>query len=268
MDILNNAPENSLNRYTIEFGNVSGDIPSHAECHNECIRKAFGVPINLMDFLAPFKVSGSIGYLGDRAIFEDGKLVKSYKIETGTMHKQAEDYCALRLNHENVKDVLRNQGLDYFKCGEDEYLDSNNDGLVAIFGHPSGNEKEGYLNEENKIPLRMSFGKEKDPRKIKNFFTQNQNLLSYFAMNAGKRKGKAVFDEKKAKEEAGNWLFYDNDTFCGDSGAPVIGRGNPKLQQGYCVKGIHSRAFNHTKTPTNGAQKIKDIYEWINLRRN
>ena len=62
------------------------------------------------------------------------------------------------------------------------------------------------------------------------------------------------FNSGEKTEAANNFLFYDNDTLPGNSGSPVIGRGDKDQEQGYNVKGIHVRAFNHVKT--NGAQNI------------
>ena len=62
---------------------------------------------------------------------------------------------------------------------------------------------------------------------------------------------------------AKNYIFYDNDTFCGNSGSPVLGRGDKSLGQPYSVKGIHIKRFNEEST--NGAQNIEQIHEWIDL---
>ena len=70
--------------------------------------------------------------------------------------------------------------------------------------------------------------------------------------------------EQLTYEQMNNYLFYDNDTFPGNSGSPVVGRaGNG---QGYNVKGIHVRSFNEFKT--NGAQKIVKYQEWIDVGKN
>ena len=68
------------------------------------------------------------------------------------------------------------------------------------------------------------------------------------------------------KDAVKNYLFYDNDTEPGNSGSPVIGRGDAALGQGYCVKGIHVQSFN--EPTTNGAQKIHNIEKWIDLGKN
>ena len=133
------------------------------------------------------------------------------KLTAAEIKEKLEDYCALLLQHKDIDKELETMGLGYLQCGNDTYLDSRRDGLVAIFGHPSDDAAE----ENGRCPLRLSFGKETSPYIISKFFPQ------------------------LPQNEIDNSLFYDNDTLRGNSGSPVIGRGDFSSKQAFYVKGIH-----------------------------
>jgi hypothetical protein len=136
-----------------------------------------------------------------------------------------------------VKNQLSELGIESLICGHGDYLKYKKDGMVAIFGHPN-------VPDGEKVPLRLSFGAEKDPQSSKDFMKKmNEN-----------------------EELAKNYILYDNDTLPGNSGSPVLGRGDKSLGQPYSVKGIHVKKFNAKST--NGAQNIEKIEEWIELGLN
>ena len=267
-DILSStAGPDALYKFTIHFGNISGIWPnlvegrrgtpvgSHTDYHQ---------PINLGVFLEPFNVCGSISNKGKRVLFQNGRLI-TQSLETRRDNiGLSEDYCVLQLNHHDVAGCLKQKKLDFFPCGTDEYLDCKHTGLVAIIGHP------GIEEDQGNYPLRFSFGAEKDPDMTPNFYKDANpiiKILSMFFDDVGlKKKWKGGPDGYPNKDAVKNYLFYDNDTFGGNSGSPVIGRGDTALTQGYCVKGIHVQRFNEANT--NGAQKIHQIQKWIDLGKN
>ena len=250
---------NSLNDYIVHFGNVSGAVPPS----NNIPLPRKGNPMNLTEFLRPFEVCGSISYDGKRVLYHKGELV-NYTCQTDAIRK-AEDYCVLLLNGNDVKEKLDALGLEYLVCGHDEYLKCTDGGLVAIFGHPVGIENE--MQENHRYPFRMSFGTEKDPDKTKGFYSHSNEVIKILSMLDLNSSVKRQWgDDYPRKDVVRNYIFYDNDTFPGNSGSPVIGRGAKDMEQGYSVKGIHVRSFN--REDTNGAQNIQNALEWINIGRN
>lgn len=241
--ILNeDAPKDSLKKFSLLFGNLDGSRPLNADSP-----PTKGQAMNLKEFLDPFEVCGSISYDGNRVLIKNGEVV--HFSERDDAIGQAEDYCTLLLKGATVKEQLTSLGIDSLVCGKDDYLKYKNGGMVAIFGHPN-------LPEAGSVPLRISFGAEKDPEKTKDFFSDSNPLnriMAAFLCNYGSNK----------KNLANNFIFYDNDTFPGNSGSPVLGRGDKGLEQSYAVKGIHIRRFNAENT--NGAQNIEKIQEWIDL---
>ena len=63
--------------------------------------------------------------------------------------------------------------------------------------------------------------------------------------------------EEEIPAAGSDFLYYDNDTFPGNSGSPVIGRGSKNGD--YAVKGINIRGDVGINT-AQGLQKLKD---WI-----
>ena len=251
--ILNSsARADSLRGFTVQFGNVSGTIPSNnITSMNDSLWKP-GMPMNLAEFLDPHKVSGSISYQGRKVLFKGGNLTEYVSGDV----KAVEDYCVLKLegNLVDIEKYLDKLELDCLMCGHSEYLECNDGGLVAIFGHP-GDEVE----ENGKRPMRMCFGVEKDPDTTKGFYAESNPMWKLIGPKYDvKKQWKGEYPNNT---EIKNYLFYDNDTFPGNSGSPVIGRGNHG--QGYVVKGIHIRSFNPAST--NGAQKIVKLNDWIHL---
>ena len=249
-DILKqNMDPTCLTKFKIYFGNLSGDI-----LKDDFWSKYMSKWEELHKLLEPFSFCGSISNNGKRVLFQNGKLVH-YEQRIGDLAVK-EDYCMLQLNGDitQVEQALKKKGLEALPIGRGAYLETKHGELVSIFGHPGGGGQTNASNDPNwtpgvvedgKFPLRISFGTEKDLSK--------QNKAPSFMARE-----QLTFDQMK------NYLFYDNDTFPGNSGSPVIGRaGNG---QGYNVKGIHVRSFNEYKT--NGAQKIVKYQEWIDAGKN
>jgi hypothetical protein len=245
-DILNkHAPSDSLKDFIVHFGNIDGNLPP-LEVGSPPMKDR---PMNLKVFLDCFNnVCGSISFNGKRILIKNGNVVNF--CHRNEVIEKAEDYCVLLLDDINVNDILNNLGLHSILCGQGNYLKYKNEGLVAIFGHPQ-------IPEDGKVPFRMSFGSEKDPEKIKDFFDGSNPLIKLMAM---------INPSGDKTKMAKNYIFYDNDTKPGNSGSPVIGRGDKNLNQGYCIKGIHVKSFNNEDT--NGAQNIEKIIDWINLGRS
>ena len=219
-----------VTNHVLYFGNLKGVNNPNGWNANP----RHGTIVNMSSFLKQFNARGSISYNGRKILVQGGEVIK---YETAQLDEErSEDYCALLLDHEHVKNELLQIGLDYLQCGQHDYLDCEQGGIVVLFGHPA----DGAEEENGHRPLRMSFGVESDPDHVKKNF-----------------QGKETY--------ADNFLFYDNDTLAGHSGSPVIGRGNVSSNQAYCVKGIHVSASELEKT--NQAQKLKNLTKWINSRK-
>ena len=224
----NDSEEDSFSHHLLYFGNPEGELPPDWN-----LGPQKGILLNMEPFLKEFNAYGSISCNGRRSIVQSGEILRCEDVKS--KDEKLEDYCALLLDHENVENKLLDLGLDYLQCGEDDYLESTKGGLVVLFGHPGQGAEERNSNR----PLRISFGREKDPYVTKNYFP---------------------------KKDVDNFLFYDNDTLEGNSGSPVIGRGDLTTNQAFCVKGIHT--LGSKLKNTNQAQKIKHIKKWIAVGNN
>jgi hypothetical protein len=258
-DAPNDPNTYSLNNFTVHFGNVDGAWHSNGSPLPGTPSLTQGDPMNLGDLLEPFNICGSISYGGRRILFKNGKIVK-YEERKGAL-EAVEDYCVLLLEHADAIGKLNTHGLSYLECGHDEYLDSSSKELVAILGHPVCGDV------DDKRPIRLSFGKEKHPDKI-----ALEVLLSRIKKSLTICTGSISGGEKTKSEDVlskavlKNYLFYDNDTLSGNSGSPVIGRGDKTANQAYNVKGIHVASYDLPNT--NRAQTIKGIKEWIEVGKN
>ena len=217
--------------HNLYFGNLKGVNNTNGWSANT----KHGTILNMSTFLKQFNALGSISHKGRRIIVQGGEAIKCENVQSDK--EKIEDYCALLLDHADIENELLQMGLDYLQCGQHDYLESAKGGLVVLFGHPA----EGAEEENGRRPLRVSFGVENDPNCIKKHF-----------------QGRETY--------ADNFLFYDNDTFAGHSGSPVIGRGNVSSNQAYCVKGIHVSASKLENT--NQAQKLKHLTKWITSGNN
>ena len=280
----NKVMEDGLNAFTIQFGNESGEIPPLVDSQKTLMDCVGTKTFNLGSFARHFKITGATGSreliieeaidkVGQRVVFRDGKLFnKSWKKITNTLEK-LEDFFVGELNHSDVEGELKRLGLEYLPCGEGQYLDNLRGGLVSSFGYP-GEQAE----EEGKRPLRFTFGYElslvdSDGKKQLNCST----LIQHNNENPKIGGWNVPKSSHLGQDQMKNFIIYDNDTFKGCSGSPVIGRarGQGKEEQGYCVKAIHVREFE----PCNGGQKLitndncgqgfnKRLEKWINLGRN
>ena len=136
-----------------------------------------------------------------------------------------EDYCVLVFTAPDIKETLKTMGLAYLKCGVGGFLKHTPGGLVIIHGHPAN--KDIRREDGGKYPLRQSIGVE----------MANQGADSAVR------------------------LLYDNSTLPGNSGSPVIGRGNAADHQSYAVKGIHVSA--ELVAGSNSAQGLWNMDDWI-----
>ena len=150
---------------------------------------------------------------------------------------------------------MKDLGLDSLDCGFENYLEMADEELVAILGHPDCEEPTDVR------PLRLSFGTERDPNKT------STPLLNMAGLKQCLGKRFKTSPKKISESDINNYLFYDNDTLEGNSGSPVVGRGDKNSYQAYCVKGIHVKSFSCSPN-TNAAQKIIDLNKWIDLGIN
>ena len=229
-DLLESRGIGELDKYIIHFGNIEGNIITDADVVSPPTK---GKPMLLKEFLCMFHVDGSIGFNGKRKLVKE--LNDSLHVKDESNSDGEEDYCALRLNHTNVKGELRRLGLDWLEFGTCNYLDYHRKGLATIVGHPGEKATEYSSVGARKKPLRLSFGK-----------------------------------EKRARPPCRNKLHFEYDSLGGNSGSPVIGRGykdpTNNADQAYKVKGIHiggNSGIPENIDAYNYAQKITKLEAWI-----
>ena len=225
----------SFRDYKLFFGNIDGD-------KNGAAAKRF----TLGEFDDKFTLRGSIAVDGERLIIPG----------TAPAEKVHRDWDFGVLVLENATgSKLQEMELKWLECGEGDYLNAKQDGMVTIIGHPGGKAREGEKKE--KRPLRLSFGKEIKPSLSST--TANNLDLFHPEKERGKRPPR-LSPEIKVKpspysKTADNpdRIYYDYDSLGGSSGSPVIGRGC------YAVKGIHVAGGKEG----NIAQGLKSLLTWM-----
>jgi len=228
-----------LNNHVIHFANLDGIFwPPSMSLHPP----EKGKPMSLGEFLRKYQFYGSISCQGRRKVFK--------KVENGwqvlnqiTNEDKDEDYCAFCLDDSNFRpeQKLAALGLKMLECGENDYLDNKPENLATIVGHPAGNCEKEAEDGTLRTPLRFSFGQEKKFKEEVKESDEYKRLSKYR-------------------------LFFDYDSIGGNSGSPVIGRGNKfpsgGVGEGYKVKGIHVEGEPDKRNTF--AQKITKLGEWIN----
>ena len=255
----NNPEHFSLKNIVVHFGCVDGTWLHANDTPLSGIYPLMkGEPMSLGQLLEPFKVCGSVSYFGRRILFKNGNIVH-YEARIGDVQKE-EDYSVLLLTGDNVTSQLNAYGLGFLQCGHGSYLDNNDAELVAILGHPVCDDP------DDKRALRLSFGTERHPDKISASIRKLRMTSSFTNCLGNNPSIGQTRLHSLSKGVINNYIYYNNDTLPGNSGSPVIGRGNNKAGQAYCVKAIHVSGFDLPNT--NIAQNIKKIREWIDIGRN
>ena len=214
-----------LDKYLVHFGNLAGILPTESTTTSPPTKDK---PMKLREFLCHFdNFYGSMSYKGRRTVFKKMPNGHNREVFNQENSETDEDYCALCLVDKDINSKLCDLGLSHLQCGETYYLEYNHLGLVTIFGHPGGNATE-ITSEGLKVrPLRYSFGQEK-------------------------------IDANLSR----NRLAFDYDSTGGNSGSPVLGRGQKShgstKEQAYLVKGIHVEGCH-----LNYAQKLTAVQNWI-----
>ena len=136
-----------LGRCIITFGNLDGKINSQASSELGILK-----PMSLRSFLERFSYYGSICFKGTLKILKENGGPQEPENVT---NKQ--DYCAILLRGsypQDAKNTLNSLGLSYLECGQEDYLDYKDDGIVQIVGHPA-------IPNRDDQPMRISPGHEK-----------------------------------------------------------------------------------------------------------
>merc|ERR1712038_2035656 len=149
--MLNDAPTNPtlslLNEYKVWFANIDGNLPPGDVTNSELEK---GKPFNLKKLLEKFDFCGSLRKGHEVKIFKKTStgMETEYKIDNDTG-----DYAAFLLSHSNVKEELKQLGLNYLECATGSQMGFENNTVATIIGHPA-------TQDWTEFPMRISYGKE------------------------------------------------------------------------------------------------------------